>query len=205
MNKQTEALKMAASVISSINEGKQHLIITDDDRGFFQREEWVRWAIDEVLPQIKEALEQPAQGIELEWYQKGWDDAKREGISKTETTTATIKESLNVEPAQEPVAWECFSDPAYYDMWAIRQVGNRNFEETIHVVNGKEAKQLCAWLNSLNIHTCVLTHSAPSFIGLSDDEVKIIQGGFCNGQYYVPDLVRAIEQALKEKNTWIDF
>jgi hypothetical protein len=56
------------------------------------------------------------------------------------------------QPAQEPVAWECFLDPAYYDMWAIRQTGNRNFEETIHVVNGKEAKQLCSWLNSLNTH-----------------------------------------------------
>ena len=54
------------------------------------------------------------------------------------------------------------------------------------------------------------THPAPlqnefaktkSWQGLSDDEIKIIQGGFCKAQYYVPDLVRAIEQALKEKNT----
>ncbi len=59
MTKQTEALKMAISVISSINQGKQHFIVIDDDRGFFQRAEWVRWAIDEVLPQIKEALERP--------------------------------------------------------------------------------------------------------------------------------------------------
>jgi surface antigen len=26
----------------------------------------------------KEALEQPAQGIELEWYVKGWDDALKD-------------------------------------------------------------------------------------------------------------------------------
>lgn len=57
MNKQQEALKMAISVLRSINEGKRHLIITDDDRGFFQREEWVRWAVDEVLPIVEEALE----------------------------------------------------------------------------------------------------------------------------------------------------
>jgi hypothetical protein len=28
--------------------------------------------------EFKEALEQPAQGIELEWYVKGWDDAKKD-------------------------------------------------------------------------------------------------------------------------------
>ena len=68
-------------------------------------------------------------------------------------------------PPQEPVAWECFLDTAYYDTWAIRQTGNKNFEETIHVVNGKEAKHLCAWLNSLN------THPAPSWVELTDDEI----------------------------------
>lgn len=37
--------------------------------------------------------------------------------------------------------------------------------------------------------------------GLSEDEINKIQGGFCKGQYYVPDLIKAIEQKLKEKNT----
>jgi surface antigen len=31
-----------------------------------------------VLDACKEALEQPARGIELEWYNKGWDDALKE-------------------------------------------------------------------------------------------------------------------------------
>ena len=32
----------------------------------------------EAINACKEALEQPAQGIELEWYVKGWDDALKD-------------------------------------------------------------------------------------------------------------------------------
>lgn len=97
---------------------------------------------------------------------------------------------------QEPVAWECFLDPAYYDMWAIRQTGNRNFEETIHVVNGKEAKHLCAWLNSLN------THPAPSWQGLTFDEInsiiKELSGYDTDADNY--NVAVFVEEALKNKN-----
>jgi len=44
--------------------------------------------------------------------------------------------------------WECFSDPAYYDMWCVRQVGSRTFGEGFHLVNGDEAKMLCRFLNT---------------------------------------------------------
>ena len=49
-----EALKMAIEALSQ-------------DEGWFETEE--------AINACKEALEQPAQGIELEWYVKGWDDA----------------------------------------------------------------------------------------------------------------------------------
>ena len=105
------------------------------------------------------------------------------------------KEAL-AQPAKEPVVWECFLDSAYYDMWAIRQTGNRNFEETIHVINGKEAKHLCAWLNSLN------THPAPSWVGLSDDENEaIIESIWVWGNDFPYEKYRrTIETKLKEKN-----
>ena len=104
------------------------------------------------------------------------------------------KEAL-AQPAKEPVVWECFLDSAYYDMWAIRQTGNRNFEETIHVINGKEAKHLCAWLNSLN------THPAPSWQGLSDDEVTELHEYICPNEIYsAHEFARAIEQELKKRN-----
>lgn len=51
-----EALENAESVIASINAGKQHLVVLEDDRAYWQREEWCLWAINEVLPQIKDAL-----------------------------------------------------------------------------------------------------------------------------------------------------
>lgn len=44
--------------------------------------------------------------------------------------------------------WECFVDHSYYDMWAVRQVGEIAFNSTFHLVNGDEAKALVALLNS---------------------------------------------------------
>jgi len=47
----------------------------------------VVWGKDrESVIACKEALEQPTQGIELAWYVKGWDDAKKQwqGLSDDE-------------------------------------------------------------------------------------------------------------------------
>ena len=46
------------------------------------------------------------------------------------------------------LAWECFSDAAYYDMWCVRQIGERTFGQGFHLVNGDEAKALCDMLNA---------------------------------------------------------
>lgn len=48
----------------------------------------------------------------------------------------------------EPVAWECFCDRSYYDMWCVRQVGQRTFGEGFHLVSGGEAQALCDMLNA---------------------------------------------------------
>ena len=48
----------------------------------------------------------------------------------------------------ESVQWECFSDAAYFDMWCVREVGERRFGHGFHLVNGDEAKGLCDLLNS---------------------------------------------------------
>lgn len=37
--------------------------------------------------------------------------------------------------------YELFSDAAYYDMICIRKVGNRDFNDTIHVSKMQEAKE----------------------------------------------------------------
>ena len=46
------------------------------------------------------------------------------------------------------LAWECFSDAAYYDMWCVRQVGERTFGQGFHLVTCEEAKALCDMLNA---------------------------------------------------------
>jgi hypothetical protein len=51
-----EALQEAASVIRSINAGNDQKIIVDGDPMYRQCEEWVRWAIDEILPVVEKAL-----------------------------------------------------------------------------------------------------------------------------------------------------
>lgn len=52
--------------------------------------------------------------------------------------------------------WECFSDPAYYDMWCVRQIGSRTFGEGFHLVNGDEAEMLCRFLNARDFPAAAL-------------------------------------------------
>lgn len=47
-------------------------------------------------------------------------------------------------------AWETFSDPSYFDMWCVRRSDERVFGQGFHLVNGDEAKELCALLNRLS-------------------------------------------------------
>lgn len=46
------ALDDAHSVISSINTGPSHQVRVNEEVCFWQREEWVRWAVDDVLPRV---------------------------------------------------------------------------------------------------------------------------------------------------------
>ncbi len=50
------------------------------------------------------------------------------------------------------MTWECFADRAYFDMWCVREVGNRRFGESFHLVNGDEARGLVALLNERGDH-----------------------------------------------------
>lgn len=52
-----DALQEAESVLSSINMGNQHKAVqADSDVTYWQREEWCKWARDEVLPKVRAAL-----------------------------------------------------------------------------------------------------------------------------------------------------
>lgn len=43
--------------------------------------------------------------------------------------------------------WECFQDSSYYDMWCVRQVGDRTFGSGFHLMRGEEATALRDLLN----------------------------------------------------------
>lgn len=51
------ALKDARGVISSINSGFANKLIINDEPVYWQREEWVKWALNEVLPAVDHAIE----------------------------------------------------------------------------------------------------------------------------------------------------
>ena len=48
------------------------------------------------------------------------------------------------------MTWETFSDAAYFDMWCVREKGERRFGHGFHLVNGDEAKALAELLTNLS-------------------------------------------------------
>jgi hypothetical protein len=44
--------------------------------------------------------------------------------------------------------WECFCDPCYYDLWAVRRTHERAWGQCFHLHSGEEARAITALLNS---------------------------------------------------------
>ena len=59
--KEVEALRAAlrnlVGAVSSINSGKVHELTVSGERVYWQREEWVRWMLDEILPSARAAID----------------------------------------------------------------------------------------------------------------------------------------------------
>ena len=49
----------------------------------------------------------------------------------------------------QPAAWECFLDPSYFDMWAVKRKDSRSFQYAFHVTSEVEAQRLCGLLNGI--------------------------------------------------------
>lgn len=49
------------------------------------------------------------------------------------------------------IKWEMFCDPSYYDMWAVRPIGDRDFnsDKLFHFLNKVEAERLLNYLNGI--------------------------------------------------------
>ncbi|MGI9143608.1 MAG: hypothetical protein ACR2IJ_10520 [Fluviibacter sp.] len=87
------------------------------------------------------------------------------------------KEALE-QPTQEPVAW-------------LQEYENEN-GDIYHTVTDERIG-----INDISVYT----HPAPSWQGLSNDEIDIIMDGdICQSYYEMLGYARAIEQALRERN-----
>jgi hypothetical protein len=53
---------------------------------------------------------------------------------------------MNADASELPPDWECFEDTSYYNLWAVRPVGEREWGKCFHLVNGDEARALTALL-----------------------------------------------------------
>jgi len=51
------ALRNLVGAVSSINSGKGHELTVSGERVYWQREEWVRWMLDEILPSARAAID----------------------------------------------------------------------------------------------------------------------------------------------------
>ena len=49
--------------------------------------------------------------------------------------------------------WECFCDIGYFEMWAVRQIGDRSFnsQRLFHVPSKEEAEALRDLLNEMSM------------------------------------------------------
>lgn len=61
--------------------------------------------------------------------------------------------------------WEYFSDPCYYDMYAVRPVGERRWGYCFHLVNHDEAKGLAELLTKLSLPGRSGTHDVQQETG----------------------------------------
>ena len=124
----------------------------------------------------------------IEWVE-GW-----KGIAPSKIELLRVLREALAQPAQEPVGkWEskCKCD------LRTKLVGDGcrycNTEEYIDRLHSD-------YNDLLDENEQLLSHPAPSFIGLSDDEIDKLYADWERGQTDYLNFARAIEQALKEKN-----
>ena len=68
----------------------------------------------------------------------------------------------------QPAAWECFLDPSYFDMWAVKRKDSRSFQDAFHVTSEVEAQRLCGLLNGIR------QPAAPAMVALTSRQFDMI-------------------------------
>ena len=77
--------------------------------------------------------------------------------------------------------WECFSDAAYFDKWAVRNTSDMSFSSVIHVNTKEEAEFLVEKLNSYKELVGAL-ESAYILLSANDKKMEEIFGGIYREQ-----------------------
>lgn len=131
---------------------------------------------DEALKMAIEALEQYIGVVQHKVNAETWGDIEDGGKPAIKAIQA-CKDALKQQP-QAPVAW--MSEGGVFTR-------TKDHAES--------------WSNHGGKVTPVYTHPAPSWQGLSDDEIDKLYADWERGQTDYLNYARAIEQALKEKNT----
>ncbi len=67
--------------------------------------------------------------------------------------TKYIMQGDSAVPIQDTLEWETFHDVSYYDLWAVRPIGDKDFNSPrlFHLNLKNEAEKLQEYLNSLEI------------------------------------------------------
>ena len=185
-----EALKMAIEAMNSAYSSHGKILTSNP-----AQDAWLYHGCDaklfKALQACKEALEQPNMTYE-DGFAHGYEAHRAEQALE--------------QPAQEP--YQCH--------WVEKGKGHceRNKRMGFADDYGQPAQEPVAWLSTdSKANEIVKTHPAPLWQGLSDDELSHLKylhvdyELFDEGEYgtecnvYVDEFARAIEQALKEKNT----
>jgi hypothetical protein len=138
---------------------------------------------DEALKMAIEALEQYIGVVQHKVNAETWGDIEDGGKPAIKALQA-CKEALE-QQTQEPVGW-------------MDSEGRFRLDFKTEIVRS---------IAAVNKEIPLYTHPAPSWQGLSDDEIKIIQDNSWiihsseHKEFNTFKFARAIEQALKDKNT----
>lgn len=184
-----EAFENAESVAASINAGKHHVIQIDDEKCFWQREEWVRWAIDEVLPEIREALSAIRAA-------RAQDQAEQEPVAYvSEIHLSRYTLEWNGQPL--PEGTELYAGPNYYleQMAEEAECVKLSLDKAGVPTADESGKVYSLWGR-------VCRYAAPverQWVDLTDDEIDAIPFNVhqTNGDLF---FARAVIAKFKEKN-----
>ena len=117
------------------------------------------------------------------WYDGMGFSTNKNDFGKAISTAIPLYTHPAPQPAQEPVA---VITPDNYGEPRLDFIGTFKYKAT----------------TAVNPDILLYTHPTPSWQGLSDDEIEAVTGEDIRSMYSgTYDSYRAIEQALKEKNT----